>query len=60
VAVFANEYGLKNLILTHFSSRYQTVEELEIEAKSFYDKKLFLANDFDVYGLNKEGSVKKL
>jgi len=67
VATFANEYGLKNLILTHFSSRYHgdrtkssSIAELEDEAKAFYDKTLFLADDFDVYELSKELELNRI
>jgi len=66
VASFATEYGLNNLILTHFSSRYHgdrtkssSIKELEDEAKAFYDKTLFLADDFDVYELNKALELSK-
>lgn len=65
VALFANEYGLKNLILTHFSSRYHndrsktsSIQEIEDEAKASYDKNLFLASDFAVYEIDKESIVK--
>lgn len=64
VAIFAKEYGLKNLILTHFSPRYQddktkspSIQEIEDEAKKFYDETLFLANDFDVFSLDKESCL---
>jgi len=66
VASFSSEYGLNNLILTHFSSRYHgdrtkssSIQELEDEAKAFYDKTLFLADDFDVYTLSKELVLKR-
>jgi len=64
VAIFAQNYGLKNLILTHFSPRYQddkiqdsSIKEIEDEAKAFYKQNLFLAHDFALYRLNKNGSV---
>ena len=67
VTTFANGYGLKSLILTHFSSRYHgdrtkssSIQELEDEAKSFYDRTLFLANDFDLYELSKELKLSKI
>jgi len=66
VASFASEYGLKNLILTHFSSRYHgdrtkssSISELEDEAKAFYDKTLFLADDFELFELNKALELSK-
>ena len=57
VAIFAKEYGLRNLILTHFSSRYERVDELKNEAEEFYGNNVFLANDFDVFWLTKECEV---
>ena len=57
VALFAQEYGLENLILTHFSARYEKLVELENEAKDVYNKRLFLANDFDAFYLTKESQV---
>lgn len=66
VAIFAKEYGLQNLILTHFSPRYQddrskspSIQEIEDEAKKFYDNTLFLANDFDVFFLDKQSYLKR-
>jgi ribonuclease Z len=64
VAIFAQNYGLKNLILTHFSPRYQdditkdgSIQELEYEAKTFYKQHLFLAHDFALYRLDKDTNV---
>lgn len=64
VAKFAESCGLSNLILTHFSARYQpdnekfdSIIDIENEAKQSYSGNLFLANDFDVYQLNKQGEV---
>ena len=66
VAEFAHEYGLKNLILTHFSSRYHgdktktsSIVEIEDEAKEFYDQSLFLADDFELYSLSREGELSR-
>ena len=67
VASFAHAYGLKNLILTHFSSRYHgdkdkssSIQEIEDEARAFYDKTLFLAKDFEVYELDRDLKVRNL
>jgi len=67
VAEFAREYALENLILTHFSSRYHgdktktsSIQEIEDEAKNFYDKNLFLANDFEIYSLDKQSNLLKV
>ena len=64
VTEFAKEYGLKNLILTHFSSRYHgdtsktsSIQEIEDEARAIYQNNLFLANDFDIYELSKEKNL---
>lgn len=64
VAVFAQKNQLKNLILTHFSARYQSgekqpsnISEIEQEARAHYQGKLFLANDFDHFVLGKAADV---
>jgi ribonuclease Z len=64
VAEFAEEAGLRNLILTHFSSRYQddvsrspSIADIRTEAERHYRGKLFLAKDFDVAQLNRDGEV---
>lgn len=63
VAQFATESGLPNLILTHFSARYDNPEgmaELEAEARQHYAGNLFLAEDFGTYELDAAGLVRKL
>lgn len=64
VAVFAQDYDLKNLILTHFSPRYQkdisqspSIKDIEDEAKASYHNTLFLANDFDLFYLDKNSTL---
>jgi len=64
VAEFAEEVSLPNLILTHFSSRYQddvsrspSIADIRTEAEKYYRGKLFLARDFDVAQLNRDGEV---
>lgn len=64
VARFAAEVGLPNLILTHFSSRYQLssrsgplIDEIADEARQFYDGQLFLARDFAEYRLHRDLSL---
>jgi ribonuclease Z len=53
--------GVPNLVLTHFSPRYQEGEgplslaALEAEARAAYRGKLFLARDFDRYVLERDG-----
>lgn len=44
-ALIAKEAQVKNLILTHFSTRYQDTEELEKEALNIF-KNLIIARDF--------------
>jgi ribonuclease Z len=60
----AQAAGVPNLVLTHFSPRYQDTEEgkggltmrdLEQEARAAYDGRLFLARDFDRYVLDRQG-----
>ncbi len=66
VAQFAEQSGLKNLILTHFSARYQpasdktdSIDEVENEAKQYFKGNLWLANDLDRYHLDKNRLVTK-
>jgi ribonuclease Z len=61
VARFADTAGVPNLVLTHFSSRYQFspnayphIGEIESEARGLYRGNLFLARDFASYGLGKD------
>lgn len=63
VAQFATEIGLPNLILTHFSARYDNPEgiaELEAEARANYSGKLHLAQDLASYELGPDGIVRRL
>jgi ribonuclease Z len=61
VARMAAAAGLPNLVLTHFSPRYQggdgplSMAALEREARSAYGGTLFLARDFDRYALDRQG-----
>ncbi len=66
VARFAESVGLPNLILTHFSSRYQfahksapLIDEIEREAKDFYRGNLQLAQDFAEFELRKDFTLIK-
>ena len=61
-AAAAQAAGVPNLVLTHFSPRYQdsgalTIGALEAEARTAYDGRLFLARDFDRYLLDREGRL---
>ena len=47
VAEFAEEYGLKTLILSHFSKRYTSMKAIGNEASKYYRGDLHLANDLD-------------
>lgn len=70
VARFASETGIPNLVLTHFSPRYQeqeaahngppTLADLEAEARAGYQGKLFLASDLDRYALDRQGDLARL
>lgn len=61
VAQFAQEAGVGNLVLTHFSPRYQdgdgplSLTALETEARSRYDGRLFMARDLERYVLDRQG-----
>ncbi len=50
LAITADEYGVKNLIATHISPRFEGDEILE-EIKEYYKGNAFVANDFDVFRL---------
>jgi ribonuclease Z len=60
-AAFAREAGIPNLVLTHFSPRYQeasgalSMAQLEEEARAEYDGNLFLAGDLQRYALDRQG-----
>ncbi|HEY0584819.1 MAG TPA: ribonuclease Z [Pseudoduganella sp.] len=61
-ASFAAAAEVPNLVLTHFSARYDNPEgmaEVEAEARQHYSRTLFLARDFDTYEL-KDGVLAKL
>lgn len=59
VAEFAQKVGLQNLILTHFSARYQSYDDpdsstanmsaIRLDAESVYHNNLWLAADFAQY-----------
>lgn len=64
VARFAEAAGLPNLVLTHFSSRYQfshptapLIDEIEQEARRFYSGNLNLAQDLETYVLDRDGRL---
>ena len=59
VGTFAQKMNLKNIILTHFSARYQNFDNpdsetpnmayIRLDAQSVYQGNLWLAADFDQY-----------
>ncbi|WP_346798747.1 ribonuclease Z [Halomonas sp. Bachu 37] len=62
VAAFTESVALPNLVLTHFSPRYQlsphaspSIEDIRKEAQSVYSGSLYLARDFSEYSLDKTG-----
>ena len=64
VAAFAQQVGVPNLVLTHFSARYQpgsnrgrSIEEIRAEAAARYDGRLFLAEDFLRLHLDRTGAL---
>jgi ribonuclease Z len=63
-AAFAEAAGIPNLILTHFSPRYQqqgnggpSMADLEAEARAAYSGNLFLANDLQRFSLDRHGAL---
>lgn len=65
VAQFAERAGVGNLVLTHFSPRYQdqegplTLADIEAEARAVYRGRLFLAADLDRYLLDRRGVLSR-
>ncbi|MGQ8365544.1 ribonuclease Z [Glaciecola sp. 1036] len=75
VASFAERHNIPNLVLTHFSARYHSIEalnyskikstkghniqEVEDEAKQYYSGNLILANDLEHYILDDQGQLNK-
>lgn len=62
VARFAETAGVKNLVLTHFSARYQSgggrggsIEQVREEALAHYNGHLTLARDLQRYRLGRDG-----
>ena len=67
VAAFAESVQLPNLLLTHFSPRYQlnlhaspSIEEIRQEALRVYSGSLYLAQDFGEYTLDKSGQFSEV
>jgi ribonuclease Z len=65
VARFASDAGIANLVLTHFSPRYQqdgalSMAGLEAEARAAYKGNLFLADDFDRFVLDRQGRLSRI
>lgn len=62
VAAFATAAALPNLVLTHFSARYQSnpglspsIADIQAEAAAGYSGQLFLAEDFARFRLERSG-----
>ncbi|WP_085919618.1 ribonuclease Z [Halomonas sp. CSM-2] len=67
VAEFAESVALPNLVLTHFSPRYQlnphalpSIEDIRKEAQRVYSGSLYLARDFLEFTLSKSGHFSKV
>ena len=64
IAEYAETKGIPNLLLTHFSPRFQagvsqglSIADLEFEAKSSYSGNLYLAEDYQRYQLQRSGQL---
>ncbi|MCL2467919.1 MAG: MBL fold metallo-hydrolase [Micrococcales bacterium] len=57
VATFAERCAIPNLVLTHFSARYETLDDLAAEASEHYHGTLALARDGDTYTLDPTGTL---
>lgn len=63
IAKFAQKYDVPNLILTHFSGRYQPFDDvaekmpnmghIRAEVKQYFHGRFWLANDFDKFDVEK-------
>ncbi|WP_043969760.1 MULTISPECIES: ribonuclease Z [Acinetobacter] len=63
VAEFAQQQGLSNLILTHFSPRHQDSagqQAISEEVRAFYQGNFYLAHDFDQFSLDEKGQLSKI
>ena len=63
VAEFAQQQGLSNLILTHFSPRHQDnagQQAITEEVRQFYQGTFYLAHDFDQFSLDETGQLSKI
>ncbi|RZI83300.1 MAG: MBL fold metallo-hydrolase [Pseudomonas sp.] len=67
VAQFAEAAGVPNLVLTHFSARYQdnpqrspSIDDVRQEAQAHYSGQLTLARDLQRYHLGKDGLLAAL
>ncbi|MEN5171672.1 ribonuclease Z [Acinetobacter higginsii] len=63
VAEFAQQQGLSNLILTHFSPRHQDnagQQAITEEVRQFYQGSFYLAHDFDQFSLDETGQLSKI
>nr|WP_189673798.1 MBL fold metallo-hydrolase [Pseudomonas khorasanensis] len=64
VAGFAEAVGVRNLVLTHFSARYQanpalspSIEDVRSEAAALYHGQLILARDLQRYHFDRSGHL---
>ncbi|RZG84407.1 ribonuclease Z [Acinetobacter venetianus] len=63
VAEFAQQQGLINLILTHFSPRHQDSagqQAIADEVHQYYQGNFYLADDFDQFAIDVTGQLSKL
>ncbi len=66
IAEFSQRHNVPNLVLTHFSARFQSkttasysISEIENEAKKSFSGNLYLANDHDQFTLDQTGKFTK-
>ncbi|MCD6433383.1 MAG: MBL fold metallo-hydrolase [Sulfurimonas sp.] len=64
LGIVSQKQKVKNLIATHISPRYSknsmlSAETIQSEIEYYYKGNIFVANDFDVYSLDRNGVLEK-
>lgn len=67
VACFAEKKQIPNIVLTHFSARYQnigdkcaSIHDIAEETSKYYSGNFFLANDLDHFQIQRDGLLERI